>query len=120
MNLSQTDANAEDSPVLYLQITKQWSLPDSNARVSNTGKEQTFSITLGESCSCRLLFCCRIWVRPEFGSSNTWNVSVTLFLLLGDNVYIDHPERPAVQKYCYYRRQSRPEYKRFTSGTRWL
>jgi alkaline phosphatase D len=40
-----------------------------------------------------------------------------LFLLLGDNVYIDHPERPAVQKYCYYRRQSRPEYRRFTSGT---
>ena len=40
-----------------------------------------------------------------------------LFLLLGDNVYIDHPERPATQKYCYYRRQSRPEYQRFTAKT---
>jgi len=40
-----------------------------------------------------------------------------LFLSLGDNVYIDHPERPVVQKYCYYRRQSRPEYRRFTAGT---
>jgi len=40
-----------------------------------------------------------------------------LFLSLGDNVYVDHPERPLVQKYCYYRRLSRPEYKRFTSGT---
>ena len=39
------------------------------------------------------------------------------FLCLGDNVYIDHPERPAVQKYCYYRRQSRPEYRRFTMDT---
>jgi len=40
-----------------------------------------------------------------------------LFLFLGDNVYIDHPERPAVQKYCYYRRQSRPEYRKFIAGT---
>jgi len=36
------------------------------------------------------------------------------FLLLGDNVYIDYPTLPAVQKYCYYRRQSRPEFRRFT------
>lgn len=39
------------------------------------------------------------------------------FLLLGDNVYIDHPERPAVQQFCYYRRQSRPEFRRLTSST---
>ena len=39
------------------------------------------------------------------------------FLFLGDNVYIDHPTMPAVQRYCYYRRQSRPEYRRFVSGT---
>lgn len=32
-------------------------------------------------------------------------------LLLGDNVYIDNPTRPAVQRYCYYRRQSRPEFR---------
>ena len=38
------------------------------------------------------------------------------FLLLGDNVYIDYPEVPAAQKYCYYRRQSRPEFRRFTSN----
>jgi alkaline phosphatase D len=38
------------------------------------------------------------------------------FLLLGDNVYIDHPTRPPVQQYCYYRRQSRPEWRRFVSG----
>ena len=33
-------------------------------------------------------------------------------LLLGDNVYSDDPERPAIQQYCYYRRQSRPEWRR--------
>ena len=33
------------------------------------------------------------------------------FLLLGDNIYIDNPTRPAVQQYAYYRRQSRPEFR---------
>ena len=42
--------------------------------------------------------------------------SPTAFLLLGDNVYIDNPTRPAVQKYCYYRRQSRPEFREFSSS----
>ena len=40
---------------------------------------------------------------------------LSAFLLLGDNVYIDHPENPIVQQYCYYRRQSREEFRRFTS-----
>lgn len=39
------------------------------------------------------------------------------FLLLGDNVYIDRPERPALQRYCYYRRQSRPEFRALTART---
>lgn len=39
------------------------------------------------------------------------------FLLLGDNVYIDHPERPEVQDYVYYRRQSEDRYKSFVSRT---
>jgi len=38
-----------------------------------------------------------------------------LLLLLGDNVYIDDPTKPAVQRYCYYRRQSRPEWRRLVS-----
>ncbi|MFC2125929.1 alkaline phosphatase D family protein [Bacteroidota bacterium] len=42
--------------------------------------------------------------------------SLDAFLLLGDNVYIDHPTRPPVQEYCYYRRQSRPEFHRFVSS----
>jgi alkaline phosphatase D len=42
--------------------------------------------------------------------------SFNAFLLLGDNVYIDYPEIPKAQKYCYYRRQSRPEFRRFTQN----
>lgn len=41
--------------------------------------------------------------------------SMDAFFHMGDNVYIDHPEHPQVQRYCYYRRQSRPEYRRFVS-----
>jgi len=43
--------------------------------------------------------------------------ALPFFLLLGDNVYIDHPERPYTQQYCYQRIQSRPEYRRFTANT---
>jgi len=39
------------------------------------------------------------------------------FLAMGDNVYIDEPTSPETQRYCYYRRQSRPEYRRFVSAT---
>ena len=50
-----------------------------------------------------------------------WNTiasyNLPAFLLLGDNVYIDNPTRPAVQQYCYYRRQSRPEFRKFIAST---
>jgi alkaline phosphatase D len=38
-----------------------------------------------------------------------------MLLLLGDNVYIDHPTLPEMQRYCYYRRQSRPEFRRLVA-----
>lgn len=40
-----------------------------------------------------------------------------LFLQTGDNVYIDDPERHTINEFCYYRRQSRPEYRALTAGT---
>ncbi len=50
-----------------------------------------------------------------------WNTiaahKLPAFLFLGDNVYIDNPTRPDMQHYTYYRRQSRPEYRRFVAGT---
>ncbi|MCP4645660.1 MAG: hypothetical protein GY851_34765, partial [bacterium] len=39
------------------------------------------------------------------------------FLFLGDNIYSDDPTRPYMQRYCYHRRQSRPEYRRFAART---
>ena len=33
------------------------------------------------------------------------------FLQLGDNVYVDQPEKRAIQRYCYYRRQSSVPYR---------
>ena len=40
------------------------------------------------------------------------------FLFLGDNVYVDLPEMPnALHRYTYYRRQSRPEFRRLTAST---
>ena len=38
-------------------------------------------------------------------------------LLLGDNVYIDDPESPTMQRYTYQRRQSRPEWRALTATT---
>ena len=56
---------------------------------------------------------------PQF--ERMWNTiashKLPAFLFLGDNVYIDNPTRPGVQLYTYYRRQSRPEYRRFVAAT---
>ena len=38
-----------------------------------------------------------------------------VLLLLGDNVYSDMPTSPEMQHYCYYRRQSRDEFRRLTA-----
>jgi alkaline phosphatase D len=37
-------------------------------------------------------------------------------LLLGDNVYIDDPESLEQHRYCYYQRQSRPEFRRLAGS----
>lgn len=39
------------------------------------------------------------------------NQNPDFFIGMGDNVYIDHPELPDVQRYCYYRRESSPYFK---------
>lgn len=47
-----------------------------------------------------------------------WSRQLDAFFLLGDNVYIDMPSYPgAFHDYTYYRRQSRPEYRRLVSNT---
>lgn len=39
------------------------------------------------------------------------NQKPSLFIGMGDNVYIDHPELPEVQKFCYYQRESSPQFR---------
>jgi len=54
-------------------------------------------------------------------NEHMWNTIASFdplaLLLLGDNVYIDDPESPLMQRYTYYRRQSRSEWKHLTAQT---
>lgn len=56
---------------------------------------------------------------PEWESM--WNTILKhephAMLMLGDNVYIDQPQSAMTQRYCYYRRQSRPEWRNLTANT---
>jgi len=52
-----------------------------------------------------------------FGGWTTIKMNDPLaLLLLGDNVYIDDPEHLMTNRYCYYRRHSRPEWKKLIAG----
>jgi len=87
-------------------------------KVSKRRSFRTFP-TSGTKCKFEVGFGGGAGYTPQY--ERMWNTiaahNLPAFLLLGDNVYIDHPTRPAVQQYCYYRRQSRPEYRDFTAST---
>lgn len=58
---------------------------------------------------------CAGYVPPNERMWDTVLAADPLALLtLGDNVYIDDPESPDQNQYCYYQRQSRPEWRRLT------
>jgi alkaline phosphatase D len=67
------------------------------------GRPSTFEIGFG-ACAGYTPWRERMWRRIA-------SHDFPLMLLLGDNVYIDRPERPSLQRYCYYRRQSRREFR---------
>ncbi len=73
------------------------------------GQEATFSIGFGGGAG----------YTPQY--ERMWDTinthALTAFIQMGDNVYHDMPEQTAIQQYCYYRRQSRPEYRRLVSST---
>jgi len=73
----------------------------------------------GVSTRMRVVFGgCSGYVPPNERMWDTIKTfSPTAFLTLGDNVYVDDPESPDQQRYCYYQRQSRPEYRRLVAGT---
>lgn len=55
--------------------------------------------------------------NPEF--EHIWDTIAThpldVFLTLGDNIYANHHTLPQVNRFCYYQRQSRPEFQRMTA-----
>ena len=55
------------------------------------------------------------WHEHVWDTVNTHNLDA--FLFLGDNVYIDHPKYPEIQRYVYYRRGVIHSYRRFISST---
>ena len=74
------------------------------------GKRENFSIAFGGGGGF-VPWNERIWDTINSHQPNA-------LLLLGDNVYINMPEMPnGVHYYTYYRRQSRPEFRRLVSGT---
>ena len=73
------------------------------------GRKAAFTIGFGGGAG---------WVPPH---EHMWDVVAKhqplAFLFLGDNVYIDTPTMPDIQRYCYYRRQSQPQFRRLAAAT---
>lgn len=75
----------------------------------DVGKPARFQIVFGG---------CSGYVPPNERMWDTVLGARPLALLtLGDNVYIDDPESPDQNRYCYYQRQSRHEWRRLTGST---
>ena len=74
-----------------------------------TGKPARFAVAFGGGAG----------YAPE--SERMWDTirgcEPAALLLLGDNVYIDQPTELLCQHYCYYRRQTRPEWRRLVAAT---
>lgn len=87
---------------------------------TETGKEHAFRTApeRGKAARFTVIFGGGAGYTPW--NERMWDVMAgrraIAFMALGDNVYIDTPTVRATQQYCYYRRQSRPEYRRFTAA----
>lgn len=89
-----------------------------NPAESRTGRFRTFPKP-GRAAKFEIAFGGGAGYTPEH--ERIWNAIARkeplAFLFLGDNVYIDNPTRSAVQRYCYYRRQSQPAYRNLVGRT---
>lgn len=85
------------------------------------GKASTFRTfpMKGKPCKFRVTFGGGAGYIPMW--ERMWDMILAnkpqAMLMLGDNVYIDDPTHLFTQQYCYYRRQSRPEWRRLISST---
>lgn len=73
----------------------------------------------GESSGFRVAFTACAGYAPEH--ERIWQTikkqEPLALLMLGDNVYIDDPEHSLTQRFCYYRRYSRPEWRDLVANT---
>lgn len=122
-HLARTDRKNDFTTVLSLEGLKpatlyQYSIGTSGDDMESTGRFRTFPVQ-GQRARFTIGFGGGAGYTPPY--ERMWNTitsrNLTAFLFLGDNVYIDDPTRQAVQQYCYYRRQSRPEFRQFVAGT---
>ena len=108
-------------PVTNLQPSRQY-----RYRLRINGNEQaneswTFTTfpRMGQAVAFRLAFGGGAGYVPAH--EHMWNTIAArnpdVLLLLGDNVYSDDPTSPEMQHYCYYRRQSRPEFRQLVAKT---
>ncbi len=81
-------------------------------KVGSIASFKTFPAN-GEVGIQRIVFGGGAFYNPEL--EYIWDVIAkqkpAFFLGMGDNVYIDHPDLPEVQKFCYYQRESSPEFR---------
>ena len=88
------------------------------AKAESAGTFRTIQ-PAGSGLSLRLAFGGGAGYTPQH--ERMWNTisdaEPDILLLLGDNIYSDAPQSPEMQHYCYYRRQSRPEFRKLTAST---
>jgi alkaline phosphatase D len=118
----KTSSKRDFTAVLAIEGLKPDTLYEYEIRINGGpktggGRFRTFG-PLGKPAKFQVGFGGGAGFTPQY--ERMWNTisghNLPAFLLLGDNVYIDNPTRPAVQQYCYYRRQSRPEYRNFIAS----
>jgi alkaline phosphatase D len=118
----KTSSNRDFTAVLAVEDLKPGTLYEYEIRIDGNkkaggGRFRTFGPS-GRPAKFQVGFGGGAGFTPEH--ERMWNTitgyNLPAFLLLGDNVYIDNPTRPAVQQYCYYRRQSRPEFRKFVAS----
>ncbi|MBN2592713.1 MAG: alkaline phosphatase D family protein [Sedimentisphaerales bacterium] len=118
----KTSSKRDYTAVLAVEDLKPGTLYEYELRIDGNkeaggGRFRTFGPS-GRSAQFQVGFGGGAGFTPEH--ERMWNTiyshNLPAFLLLGDNVYIDNPTRPAVQQYCYYRRQSRPEFRKLVAS----
>jgi alkaline phosphatase D len=106
-------AGLEPETTYYYQV-----IVDTTKRSSRSSSFRTFP-KRGQPSAFRVAFGGGAGYVPEH--ERMWDTIRSFepraFLFLGDNVYSDAPTQPEMQQYCYYRRQSRPEFRRLTAST---